>query len=361
MNEKSKLDKVRKKIDEVDNQLLTLFNKRMELVKNVGEIKNVAKSAIYRPEREQEILERLYELNNQQNGLLSKAAITALFLEIFSVSRNLEKAERVAYLGPEGSFTHQVAESRFGAIGNYLPLNAIKDVIESVENGHAKFAVVPIENSSNGIVGETFDMLEKTNLKIIAEVFIPVYHNLATKNENLKELKRIYSKDIAFKQCSNFLKAHNLENVDLIAVESTAKAALLASEDNFAGAICSDMASKLYNLPILFDNIQDSNHNRTRFIILSNFDVQNIQKPKTSIIVRFDDDNQAGVLFKFLKGFSEKNINLLSIHSRPTPEKDFQYSFFIDFDGDIREPIIQDVIKPYKSNIKLLGTYLIEN
>ena len=119
MRETEKLNEVRKKIDEVDNQLLTLFNKRMELVKNVGEIKNITKSAIYRPEREQEILERLYKLNEQQNGLLNKDAITALFLEIFSISRNLEKVERVAYLGPEGSFTHQVAESRFGAIGNY--------------------------------------------------------------------------------------------------------------------------------------------------------------------------------------------------------------------------------------------------
>jgi len=130
MRETEKLNEVRKKIDEVDNQLLTLFNKRMELVKNVGEIKNITKSAIYRPEREQEILERLYKLNEQQNGLLNKDAITALFLEIFSISRNLEKVERVAYLGPEGSFTHQVAESRFGAIGNYLPLNSRKMLLK---------------------------------------------------------------------------------------------------------------------------------------------------------------------------------------------------------------------------------------
>jgi chorismate mutase/prephenate dehydratase len=355
------LQKVRIEIDSIDNQLLELYNQRMKLVQKVGKIKNKDKSAIYRPERERDILERLYQLNSEMNGVLSKEGIDALYLEMFSVARNLEKPEKIAYLGPKGSFTHQVAESRFGAISNYLPLNAIKDVIKSVENNQAKFGVVPIENSSNGIVGETFDLLEQTNLKIIAEVYISVHHSLVSTSENILDLKRIYSKDIAFKQCEKFLEAHNLGNIDLIPVESTAKAAYLSSNDPNSGAICSSIASKLYDIPILFQNIEDSDNNQTRFIILSNIEMGKADNSKTSIIVNFDDANESGILFNFLKGFNDKDINLSRIQSRPTKGTEFQHSFFIDFDGDIRDSQIANIVKPYKSNIKWLGTYLKDN
>ena len=352
------LQEVRKGIDSIDNKLLELFNKRMKLVQRVGEIKHKDKSAIYRPERERDILERLYKINKDTDGVLKKEGINALFLEIFSVARNLEKPEKIAYLGPEGSFTHQVAESRFGAISDYLPLNAIKDVVQAVENGEAKFGVLPIENSSNGVVGETFDLLEKTELKIIAEVYISIHHSFVSLSSNIKYVKRIYSKDIAFKQCEKFLKAHSLDEVDLIPVESTAKAAYLASNDPNSGAICSSIASKLYHIPILFQNIEDSSNNKTRFIILSDFTMGEVENSKTSIIVKFDDDDEAGVLFNFLKGFSENGVNMSRIQSRPTKDKQFKYSFFIDFDGDIRSSKIQKIIEPYKDNIKWLGTYL---
>ena len=352
------IEEIRKKIDEVDNRLLELFNQRMKLVQKIGAIKHRDKTPIYRPEREKEILERLYKLNEQQKGLLSKEAIDALFLELFSVARNLEKPEKIAYLGPEGSFTHQVAESRFGAVSDYLPLNSIADVVNAVENGQARFGVIPIENSSNGIVGETFDILEKTELKIIAEVYIPVHHSFVSLAENLKEIKRIYSKDIAFKQCEKFIKAHNLDRVDLIPVESTAKAAYIASNDPNSGAICSSIASKLYNIPILFENIEDYSSNKTRFIILSNFVVEPHRNSKTSIIVRFDDENEAGALFKFLKGFSDNNINLSRIQSRPTRDRNFKYSFFIDFDEDFRSEVVQNILGSYRNNVKWLGTYV---
>jgi len=358
VNEELELNKIRQDIDELDNQLLRLFNKRMELVKKVGEIKHREKSPIYRPERESEILNRLYKINREEGGILPNRAIEALFLEIFSVARNLERPEKVAYLGPEGSFTHQVAESRFGAVSDYLPLNAIKDVVKAVESNQAKFGVLPIENSSNGIVGETFDLLEKTDLKIIAEVYISVHHSFVSLAENLKDIKRIYSKDIAFKQCEKFLEAHNLDEVDLIPVESTAKAAYLSSNDPHSGAICSSIASKLYNVPILFENIEDSSSNKTRFIILSDFAMAKNRDAKTSIIVRFDDENEAGALFKFLKGFSDQNISLSRIQSRPTRDKHFKYSFFIDFDGDFRCDNIQSILKPYGNNVKWLGSYL---
>ncbi len=360
----NELKEVRRNIDLIDNKILSLLNDRMRLVKRVGEIKNSDKTPIYRPDREIEIIKRLDELNSSENGLLSKAGISAIFLEIFSVARNLERPEKIAYLGPEGSFTHQVAESRFGAISDYLPLNSIRDVVSAVENGRAKFGVLPIENSSNGIVGETFDLLERSNLKIVAEVYISVHHSLVSLSHNLKNIERVYSKDIAFKQCEKFLEAHNLSEIELIPVESTAKAAYLASKDPNSGAICSSIASKLYNIPILFENIEDSNTNKTRFIILSDFD--NIEQnnnnssvinTKTSIIVKFDDDNEAGALFKFLKGFSDKHINLSRIQSRPTRDQHFKYSFFIDFDGNFKNSDVQEIVSPYGKNVKWLGTY----
>jgi chorismate mutase/prephenate dehydratase len=357
LNREEKLQEIRVEIDALDDQLLRLINRRMEWVKKVGEIKHKDGSPIYRPEREQEILNRLKNLNREESGPLSDEGIDALFLELFSVARNLERAEKIAYLGPDGSFTHQVAESRFGAISSYLAMNSIKDVVEIVERGEAKYGVVPIENSSNGIVGETFDLLQKTELKIMAEVYISIHHSFVSSCNSLKDIKRIYSKDIAFKQCENFLQAHNLIDVELIPVESTAKAAYLASKEQESGAICSSIASKLYNIPILFQNIEDSSNNKTRFIILSNFETSICKRGKTSIIAQFDDD-EAGTLFKFLKGFNDKNINLSRIQSRPTKDKHFKYSFFIDFDGDIRLPEIAEVIEPYRDQIKWLGTYV---
>jgi chorismate mutase/prephenate dehydratase len=357
-SEEIELSKIRKDIDSIDDRLLQLYNERMKLVKRVGEVKHRGNSPIYRPEREREILDRLYSLNRAEDGILSEKAIDALFLELFSVARNLERPEKIAYLGPEGSFTHQVAESRFGAISDYLPLNAIKDVVNAVESGQAKFGVLPIENSSNGIVGETFDLLEKTSLKIIAEVYISVHHSFVSLSGTLKDVKRIYSKDIAFKQCEKFLEAHNLNEVDLIPVESTAKAAYLASNDPQSGAICSSIASKLYNIPTLFENIEDSSTNKTRFIILSDFTMGEYPDSKTSIIVRFDDESDAGALFKFLKGFNDQNISLSRIQSRPNRDSHFKYSFFIDFDGDYRDSNIMEILEPYRENIKWLGTYL---
>jgi len=352
------LNKIREDIDSLDNQLLELFNKRMRLVQKVGKIKHKEKSAIYRPERERDILERLYKINSETEGVLRKDGIDALYLEIFSVARNLERSEKIAYLGPEGSFTHLVAESRFGAISDYLSLNAIQDVVQAVENSQAKFGVIPIENSGNGVVGETFDMLEKTKLKIIAEVYISVHHSFVSSCSDIKNIKRIYSKDIAFKQCDKFLKAYNLNSVDLIPVESTAKAAYLSSNDPDSGAICSSIASKLYNIPILFQNIEDSDKNKTRFIILSDFEMGKAKNSKTSIIVKFDDEDEAGVLYNFLKGFRDNQISMSRIQSRPTRDRQFKYSFFIDFKGDIRDDKIQKIVQPYKNNITWLGTYL---
>ncbi len=347
-----KLDELRERIDRIDDEILDLLNKRMEVVKAVGELKNRTDAPIYRPEREIEILERLKKRNQ---GPLNDSAIDAIFLEIFAVSRNLERPERVAYLGPEGSFTHQAAESRFGAMSDYLPLNTISSVFKEIEQKRAKYGVVPIENSIDGVVGETLDMLGRSDLKIVAEVFMPIHHSLASLEENIKNIKKIYSKDIAFGQCREFLTTHGLDQVELIPVESTAKAAKIAAKEPGSAAICSSIAAKLYNLPILFENIEDFKNNTTRFIVLSDFKNQKSQSDKTSILAKLKD--RPGALYEFLKDFYKEKINLTKIESRPAQQKDFNYWFYIDFDGHIDDENVQKVLQKHKPQIKWLGSY----
>jgi len=353
------LDECRVAIDEIDNEMLTLLNKRMKVVERVGEIKKETGGAIYRPEREKAIIDRLVALNEKEGGLLNQSAIEAIFLEIFAVARNLELPERIAYLGPEGSFTHQAAESRFGAMSDYLSLNSIASVFKTLEAGRAKFGVVPIENSRDGIVGETLDLLAKSSVKIVAELYMPIHMSFATKAEKLENVTKIYSKDKGFGQCRDFLSEHGLVNVELIPVESTAKAAILAAQDPNSAAICSHIAAKLYGVPTLFENIEDAIDNTTRFVILSDFKNGVSGDDKTSILVRLKDAVEAGSLVHFLQDFDEEKINLSKIESRPSRDKGgFGYWFYIDFYGHIDEEKVQKVIQKHKNEVTWLGSYV---
>ncbi|MEA1956317.1 MAG: prephenate dehydratase [Campylobacterota bacterium] len=352
------LDDCRVAIDALDNEMLELLNKRMKVVERVGEIKNDSGGAIYRPEREKAIIERLCRLNEEQNGLLNRSAIEAIYLELFAVSRNLELPERIAYLGPEGTFTHQAAESRFGAMSDYLSLNSIYSVFKTLEAGRAKFGVVPIENSKDGIVGETLDLLSKSSVKIVAELYMPIHASFATKAVNFEDITKIYSKDKGFGQCREFLQEHGFVNVEQIPVESTAKAAILASQDPSAAAICSHIAAKLYGVPTMFGNIEDEHDSSTRFIILSDFKNTISDDDKTSILVRLKDAVEAGSLVHFLQDFDAENVNLSKIESRPSREDGgFGYWFYIDFYGHIDEERIQRVLKKHTDEVTWLGSY----
>ena len=354
------LDDCRAAIDSMDNEMLDLLNKRMKVVERVGKIKSETGGAIYRPEREKAIIERLTKQSKQDKGLLNTNAIEAIYLEIFAVSRNLELPERIAYLGPEGSFTHQAAESRFGAMSEYLSLNSIEAVFKTLESKRAKFGVVPIENSRDGIVGETLDLLAKSSVKIVAELYMPIHVAFATKAQHLEEITKIYSKDKGFGQCREFLSEHGFSNIELIPVESTAKAAILAAEDPQSAAICSHIAAKLYGVPTLFENIEDESDNATRFVILSDFKNAISGQDKTSILVRLYDAVEAGALVHFLQDFDAKKINLSKIESRPSKDKDggFDYWFYIDFYGHIDEERVQEVLKNHSEEVTWLGSYV---
>ena len=346
-------------IDSIDNEMLELLNKRMKVVERVGEIKSDSGGAIYRPEREKEIIQRLTTLSKENEGLLNDKAIEAIFLEVFAVSRNLELPERIAYLGPEGTFTHQAAESRFGAMSDYLSLGSIHSVFKTLEAGRAKFGVVPIENSKDGVVGETLDLLSKSSVKIVAELYMPIHASFATKATKLEDITKIYSKDKGFGQCREFLQEHGFVNIEQIPVESTAKAAILAAEDPQTAAICSHIAAKLYGVPTMFENIEDEHDSSTRFIILSDFKNAQSEHDKTSILVKLQDGEEPGSLVHFLQDFDNENINLSKIESRPSKDKGgFGYWFYIDFYGHIDDEAIQRVLTKHDGEVTWLGSYV---
>ena len=346
------LDELRVKIDSIDDALLKLYNERMELVHQVGEVKNTTGAPIYRPEREQAILNRL---KSQNKGKLTDAAIDALFLEMFAVARNLELPEAIAYLGPEASFTHQAAESKFGAMSAYLSMGSIPGIFREVEKGTAKFGVIPIENSSNGIVTDTINCLDEYDLKIIAEVMVDVHLAFATVNDDIQKITKIYSKDIAFGQCRKFLEDLGLDEVEHIPVESTAKAAKLALKDETAAALCPAVAAKLNNLPIRFNNVEDNSNNKTRFFIISDFENAPSGNDKTSLLVRLLD--KPGALVDFLNNFEEAKVNLTKIKSHIVGGESI---FFIEFNGHKDDAHIKPILEKHKGEIKVLGSYVKE-
>ena len=346
------LQELRDKLDAIDDELLKLISKRMDVVHEVGALKAKSGGAIYRPEREKAIIDRL---EKQNKGVLNRAAIEALFLEIFAISRNLELPENIAYLGPEGSFTHQAAEARFGAMSSYISIGSIKGVFREVSTKKAKFGVIPIENSSNGIVSDTINCLSSYNLKIIAEVVLNIHHTLASTCDKVSDIKKIYTKDIAFEQCSRFLENFGLDEVEHIPVESTTKAAKYALEEPNSAAICSHVGAKIYNLPILFENIEDKDNNKTRFFIVSDFENAQSGNDKTSILAKLP--NTPGALVEFLTDFDKEKINLTKIKSHIVEGNSI---FFIDFDGHKDDENVQKIFKKHNESIKFLGSYVKE-
>ena len=350
------LDELRRKIDAIDNKLIDILNERMSIIHEVGQLKRSSKSPIYRPEREKSIIDRLYK---NHDGNLNRAAIEAIFMEIFAISRNFELPELVAYLGPEGSFTHQAAESRFGAMSEYLALDSIRSVFESVDTGRARFGVVPLENNQEGVVSETIDLLGKTDLHITAEVPLPIHFAFATTCERISEVKKIYSKDIGFKQCQKFInESFNDSKVELIPANSTSKAAKITLEEPDSAALCSHIAARIHNVPILFDNIEDSTNNFTRFLIISK-DIKNqpSKNDKTSLLAKTTD--KPGSLMMLLQDFYNAGINMTKLESRPAKKgKTFKYYFYIDIDGHIKDENIAPLFEKHKKDLKWLGSYV---
>lgn len=351
------IEQIRLEINSVDDQILELLNKRMKFVKQIGDLKQKSGTAIYRPEREKAILERLY--NSKQNEL-SKDVIEAIFYEIFAVSRNLEMPQKVAFLGPVGTYSHQAAQARFGTISSYIPLSTIEAVFKVLDNGEAKFGVVPIENNTEGAVGVTFDCLKKyEKVKIVAEIYMDIHHSFASLSENISEVCKIYSHPQGYAQCRKFLDDHGLSGVEFIPTKSTAQAAELASKDKNSAAICSKIAAYINKLPIMFETIEDNNANRTRFFVLSDFKNARSEHDKTSIIFKTGD--RPGDLFNFLFLFKNAKINITKLESRPIKQRNFKQVFYMDFLGHIDDDNVQNIMSIAQNadyDIRWLGSYI---
>ncbi len=354
-----KLSGFREKIDKIDFEILKLLNERAKIAKDVGEIKKECNLPIFNPKREQEIFNRLEKLNVELGNEFPKDAIKHVFREIISACRSLETDIKVAYLGPPATFTHQAAITYFGQSVSFIPVSTIKDVFDEIERGNAKYGVVPIENTIEGVVNHTLEMLTNTHLKIIGEVILEINLHLIGQNTDLKSIKKIYSHKHAIGESREWIQK-NLPHAITEEVESTARAAELVKEDFEAAAIASEAAAELYGLKIIARKIDRFPFNQTRFLIIGKED-ENLKQPeesKTTFI--FSVKNEVGALYKALGILYKYGINMSKIESRPSKQGAWDYIFFVDIEGHINDENVKKALEELKNNspfFKILGSY----
>ncbi|QHI69578.1 prephenate dehydratase [Tichowtungia aerotolerans] len=347
------LDKLRKKIDQLDAQLVKLLNERVSVALEIGKTKKEQGGEIYVPSREKAVFERISELN--KGGSLPDKSARAIYREIMSAALALESNLRICYLGPPATFTHQAARSKFGASVEYHPAGSIADVFAAVENGNADYGVVPIENSTEGAVTHTFDQFTGTTLKICAEIYLPISLCLMASVSGEK-VSRICSKQEALGQCRHWLNA-NMSGIEFDAVNSTTLAAEMASKSDCA-AIASHFAAELYGLDILAENIQDVSGNTTRFLVIGAQCSEPTGDDKTSIY--FGTKHKAGALHDALGALQANGINMSKIESRPSGDKVWEYVFFVDFEGHADNPNVKKALKEMEDHcavLTVLGSY----
>jgi chorismate mutase/prephenate dehydratase len=348
------LDEWRTRIDDLDRQLLGLLAQRAALAMEIGRAKRDAGAPVFVPEREQEILEELARLNP---GPLPATAIRAIWSEILSASRSLQDPFRVAYLGPAGTNTHVAARRYFGASAEYQPARGIPEVFLAVERGEAAVGVVPVENSTEGVVNHTLDGLIESDLLICGEVSLEIHHHLLSRAAELGEIKRVVSHPQALAQCRDWLERH-LPHAEIVATPSTAGAAEQAVADVSTAAVASDLAGQLYGLPLLRERIEDHANNVTRFLVVGRGPAARTGRDKTSILFTIRDE--VGTLHRILEPFATARLNLRKIESRPTRRRPWDYVFFVDFDGHRDEPVTQGVLAAVRERclfLKVLGSY----
>ncbi len=347
------LEELRKRIDELDHQLVKLLNERARVVVEIGKLKSKTDKPIYAPDREKEVLAKIAEANK---GPLPDKCLVAIWRELMSGSFVLERPLRIGYLGPGGSFSHTAAMLKFGQSVEYEPLADITSIFDEVSKGHCDLGLAPIENTTGGGVIETLDALIDSDVKVCAEVLMAIHHNLLG-NCSLEEIKKIYSKPEVFAQCRNWLSA-TFKGAQTVPVASTAKAAQLASEESGAAAIGSRVAAELYGLRIVCEDIEDIANNVTRFLVISQEDAKPTGEDKTAIL--FSTAHKAGALADVLDVFKRHNINLTNIESRPSKKRQWEYYFFVDFVGHRTEKQVQkglEEARKYCLQLSILGSF----
>jgi chorismate mutase/prephenate dehydratase len=347
------LDEFRKKIDELDHQLVKLLNERARVVVDIGKLKNKTDKPVYAPDREKDVFARITKANE---GPLPDKCLMAIWRELMSGSFVLERPLRIGYLGPGGSFSHNAAMLKFGQSVEYEPLADITSIFEEVSKGHCDLGLAPVENTMGGGVIETLDALIDSDVKVCAEVLMAIHHNLLG-NCSMEQVEKIYSKPEVFAQCRNWLSA-TFKGTQTIPVASTARAAQLAAEEPNTAAIGSSVASELYGLRIICENIEDIANNVTRFLVISREDARPTGEDKTAIL--FSTAHKAGALAEVLDIFKRFDINMTNIESRPSRKRQWEYYFFVDFLGHRTEQHIQDGLQESRKHclqLSILGSF----
>ena len=348
------IDDYRVAIDHIDDRILDLLTERAGYAVKIGEIKSHEKEVAYVPGREMAIFERLDARNK---GGFPPKAVHRIFREIISACLALEHPLRVAYLGPQATFTHKATLSQFGGSAHLLPQKSIPAVFEEVESGRANFGVIPIENSNEGAVTHTLDRFMVSDLTIFAESYLNVSHDLMSRTGKLPEVQRVYSHPQAIEQCRRWLK-DNCPNATLVETVSTARAAQIVAEEDHAAAIASNVAAEVYDLKPIAQNIEDYFHNYTRFLVIGKSKSKPTGKDKTSIMFSFED--HAGILSRMLEPFRKQGLNLAKIESRPIKRKAWEYVFFLDIEGHIEDGRVRLAVEGLRGlcqDLKILGSY----
>lgn len=356
MSEADRLQALREQIDALDRQLQTLISERAQCAQQVGAIKQAAGATgnFYRPEREAQVLRRVIEANQ---GPLSSEEMARLFREIMSACLALEEPLKIAFLGPEGTFTQAAALKHFGKSIRSIPLRAIDEVFREVEAGSADYGVVPVENSTEGVVNHTLDMFLQSPLRICGEVQMRINHHLITHANELTAVRRIYSHRQSLAQCREWLDA-NLPRVEQIEVSSNGEAALRVRDEVDAAAISGQGAADIYQLPTLVRNIEDEPNNTTRFLIIGAQPIAPSGDDKTALLVA--SLNRPGALFNLLEPLARNNVSMTRIESRPSRRGMWDYVFFIDLDGHIQDAPVAAALTELReqaSLFRVLGSY----
>ncbi len=351
------LKKLRSKIDGLDKEIIQLLNSRAQVAGDIACLKREHGQSAYSPDREREVLKKLALLNK---GPMSAGALEAIYREIMSASLSSHIPLRVAYMGPEASFSNLAALKKFGSQVDYLACNSIAEVFLEVERGNADYGVVPVENSIEGAISYTLDMFVESDLKICSQIVLDVSHNLLA-NCPKSKIKRVYSNPQVFGQCRLWLQK-NLPEAEYIEVSSTTRAAQIAASQKNSACIASSLAAKIYKLDVIAADIEDSPHNITRFMVVGTSEVPKTGKDKTSILFSIKDS--VGALHDMLVPFKKYKINLTKIESRPSKKKAWDYYFYADMLGHIAEPRVKKALDELENKckfLKILGSYPISD
>jgi chorismate mutase/prephenate dehydratase len=339
-------------IDALDEKIVVLLNERAAHAAAIGALK--ANGGVYRPEREAQVLRRIAGANR---GPLPEAALARLFTEIMSACRALEEPLAVAYLGPEGTFSEMALGKQFGASVAAQPFASIDEVFRAAETGTAQYAVVPVENSTEGAIGRTLDLLVSTPLKICAEVILRVQQNLMAKGASIKSIRKVYSHPQSLAQCHGWLAQH-LPRAERVPLASNAEAARMVAKERSAAAIGPEIAAERYRLKILARSIEDDAKNKTRFLVLGSHDAGPSGKDRTSLVMT--THNRPGSLHDLIASFSTCGVNMTRLESRPARTGQWEYYFYVDIEGHQQDPKVAQALAELRDKapfVKIFGSY----